>query len=110
MDVVLFQDIEVDRCPQCQGIWCDKREQEMLKTIRGAEKIDTGSTPINGRMEAHILDCPRCHVRMIPFSLPEQPQLLLEKCQVCSGLFFDAGEFAEFKLAATEEKQPDEFL
>jgi Zn-finger nucleic acid-binding protein len=110
METVLFRDVEIDRCPKCHGIWCDKDEQDILKTIQGTENLDTGSTSASAQMEVHILDCPRCHARMIPFPLPEQPHILLEKCVVCAGVFFDAGEFAEFKMSSVEKSSPEAFL
>jgi Zn-finger nucleic acid-binding protein len=110
MESVIFGDVEIDRCPQCHGIWCDKDEQDILKTINGAEKIDVGSTRMSTQMDAHKLDCPRCHARMAPFPMPEQPHILLEKCAVCAGVFFDAGEFAEFKTASLEKNMPEAFL
>jgi Zn-finger nucleic acid-binding protein len=42
LEVVSFNDIEVDRCTNCMGIWFDHHEQDALKQLQGAENIDIG--------------------------------------------------------------------
>ena len=42
LEVVSYNDIEVDRCTNCFGIWFDHREQDELKKLQGAESIDIG--------------------------------------------------------------------
>ena len=43
MEKVTFQDVEVDRCINCGGMWFDMLELEELKKMKGSEKIDTGT-------------------------------------------------------------------
>jgi Zn-finger nucleic acid-binding protein len=44
MEVVRFEDIEVDRCVRCGGLWFDVLEDEELRGRAGSEAIDTGPT------------------------------------------------------------------
>lgn len=97
MGRVTFQEIEVDRCPQCHGIWFDLMEHEELKKLPGAESIDAGARTAVVSQEKRDLDCPRCKTRMLITRDPQQLHLVYEKCSICYGVFFDAGEFTDFK-------------
>lgn len=98
MKRVTFNDIEVDRCDGCEGIWFDMLEHEELKQMKGSEAIDTGS-PEKGKEFNKIdkIKCPKCHSAMIRMVDNSQPHIWYESCGVCYGVFFDAGEFSDFK-------------
>jgi Zn-finger nucleic acid-binding protein len=98
MEVVRFEDIEVDRCVRCGGLWFDVLEDEELRGRAGSEAIDTGPTwqaamhdvqgkvfcPIDGALMVRMVDAAQSHI-------------WVESCPVCHGTFFDAGEFTDFK-------------
>jgi len=42
MEKVTVDEIEVDRCQSCEGMWFDLREHEHLKQRAASEAIDTG--------------------------------------------------------------------
>jgi Zn-finger nucleic acid-binding protein len=99
-----FQQIEIDRCPQCKGIWFDILEHQELKQVPGSEQIDSGASNAQPTGEGKILDCPRCHIRMSPTHDADQPHIVYEKCSHCCGVFFDAGEFTDFKELTLAER------
>lgn len=94
----------------CFGIWFDMQEHEDLKKIRGSEAIDIGDPKI-GKKYNNIDDvnCPRCHVKMIPMVDVGQHHIWYESCSRCNGLFFDAGEFKDFKNENILDKIRDMF-
>ncbi|MDJ0599668.1 MAG: zf-TFIIB domain-containing protein [Crocosphaera sp.] len=99
LEPVMYEDIEVDRCCQCNGIWFDFSEAENLKKLRGSENIDIGKLDQENQKE--VLDtpipCPRCDISMIKmFDLDKHP-IWYETCPQCQGIWFDAGEFKKFK-------------
>lgn len=98
MEKVTFNDITVDRCIQCKGIWFDGVEHKDLKKMKGAESLDTGSEEI-GREYDTVKDvaCPICHETMERVSDKFQTHIHYEACPVGHGVFFDAGEFKDFK-------------
>jgi len=98
MEVVAFEDIEVDRCTACKGLWFDSRENERLKSKRGSEIIDSGD-PKTGRKNNTIpyVRCPRDGNPMVRMVDPAQPHLWYETCSTCGGAYFDAGEFRDYK-------------
>jgi Zn-finger nucleic acid-binding protein len=104
MEKVAFGGTTVDRCVTCKGLWFDAREHEHLKEAEGSEAIDTGSKGGSPPMPpgAKVM-CPVCHTPMIQMSDHNQPHLKYESCTVCYGVFFDAGEFRDFKEVTVAE-------
>jgi uncharacterized protein len=98
MEQVVYGDIEVDRCTLCKGLWFDAREHEELKKIPGSEAIDIGDADV-GAIFNHDdrIRCPRCAGRMLRMVDPDQPHIWYESCSSCHGVYFDAGEFTDFK-------------
>ncbi len=98
MELVNYEGFEVDRCTGCKGIWFDSGERERLKSIKGAESIDTGDEAIGkeNNTKANI-QCPRCTTPLIRMVDIEQPHIWYESCSVCCGAYFDAGEFRDYK-------------
>ncbi len=102
MEKVTFAGITVDRCVQCKGLWFDAREQERLRAVEGAEQIDVGPPPPPAAAAAAPatpgkVQCPVCHTQMIRMTDHQQPHIGFESCTVCYGVFFDAGEFRDYK-------------
>ena len=93
----LGKSVDVDRCTQCKGIWFDPGEAEALKDKWGAEYIDDGDA-VTGKEHDKIRDinCPRCGCEMEQRSVVKQPHIKYEACKE-HGLYFDAGEFTDFK-------------
>ncbi len=97
MKQVVFEGIEVDRCPGCGGIWFDAREAKYLKKFESAPGIDTGDA-IRGLEYDNIVnvECPRGHGKMETLFNPGLPHVYFEACSVCKGVWFDAGEFTDY--------------
>lgn len=93
-----YEGIEVDRCTQCEGIWFDILEHQELKKIKGSESIDSGN-PAKGQAYNKIdkINCPKCKTQMIRMVDSRQPHIWYEACSICNGVFFDAGEFKDYK-------------
>ena len=98
METVEFEKIEVDRCSACRGLFFDAREAEKLKAIPGSEAIDVGRAEV-GRVQNtnDRIRCPRDTTPMLRIVDPRQSHIHLETCPVCQGMFFDAGEFTDWK-------------
>lgn len=103
-DVPLFvlhsQDIEVDFCKRCRGLWLDAGELEALLQRTGANTNDpllkfqqqTGTRP-KGR--PHL--CPRCDTALHEIQVEHAgaANLTLDKCPRGHGLWFDADELQQ---------------
>ena len=97
MEKVKFQDIEVDRCTSCRGLWFDMLKREHLDALKGSQSIDIGAPSAEKRDAVVRINCPVCHTPMIRMVDLKQPHIWYESCTVCFGVFYDAGEFREHK-------------
>ncbi|MEX2489143.1 MAG: zf-TFIIB domain-containing protein [Pseudomonadales bacterium] len=97
MKVIEFRGVEVDRCTQCNGLFFDHLERELLKKLEGAESIDIGDEFMGAKYdEVRNIDCPRCEVTMDEVRENDPFQIRFESCPKCRGAFFDAGEFRDY--------------
>ena len=98
MEEVTFKNIEVDRCTECNGIWFDILEADDLKKIEGSEIIDIGDPKLGRQLNGNIdINCPRCKAKLLRLVTAHQPHIWYEACPICYGIYFDAGEFIDFK-------------
>jgi Zn-finger nucleic acid-binding protein len=99
METVEYRGISVDRCTTCKGLWFDMLEQEHLKAIEGSESIDLGKRPKRdkGKDDRIPIACPACKLELIRMVDRDQPHIWYEACTSCYGVFFDAGEFRDYK-------------
>lgn len=98
MDTVEFNGIEIERCIQCNGMWFDMLEHEQLKKMKGSEIIDIGSAAVGKEYnDVDRINCPKCSSAMLRMVDKDQHHIWYEACPNCYGVFFDAGEFRDFK-------------
>ncbi|MBT3201798.1 MAG: zf-TFIIB domain-containing protein [Phycisphaerales bacterium] len=98
MEAVEFGEIVVDRCTHCKGIWFDMLQAEHLKAMKNSESIDTGDPEMGKDFnEIDDVNCPKCSAPLIRMVDAGQTHIWYEGCGVCHGLFFDAGEFTDYK-------------
>ncbi len=98
MEKMTFAGVEVDRCLNCRGLWLDALEADKLRQIKGSESIDSGDPKV-GKQYNKVDDvrCPHCNVEMLRMVDPGQSHLWFESCPQCYGVFFDAGEFRDYR-------------
>lgn len=96
LEPVVQENIEVDRCSSCGGLWFDMLEVDRLRKQKSPAAIDTGD-PAVGRQhnEQAKVECPRCHTLMIRMVDLDQHHIWYESCPVCYGKWFDAGEVTD---------------
>lgn len=99
LKTIIYENIEVDRCQKCGGIWFDATEAEELKKIKGSEKLDIINPAISYQYNHMIkqINCPRCKAKMHKILDIDQYSIWYEQCTKCNGIWLDAGEFTKFK-------------
>ena len=97
MEEVTFNDVEIDRCTRCYGLFFDHLERESLKKMEGSQDIDIGDEFVGARYN-QILDvpCPKCETKMEEVVHTDPFEIKFERCPDCKGIFFDAGEFRDY--------------
>lgn len=98
LEAVVYSNIEIDRCTNCKGMWFDSLEAQTLKNVEGAESIDIGDPSTGSELNTlGDINCPKCKTKMTKMVELKQSHIWYEKCPVCYGIWFDAGEFKDFK-------------
>ena len=97
MDQITYENVTIDRCTHCEGLWFDADEAFQLKNIAGSETLDKGDTAEGRKWDSHAdINCPRCGNEMEKSADPKQKHIWYEVCND-HGMFMDAGEFSDFK-------------
>ena len=98
LEAVVYSTIPVDRCTSCQGIWFDSMEAQQFKDIKGSEIIDTGDPKTGSNFnEIRDINCPKCHTKMTKMVDRKNTNIRYKKCQLCYSIWFDAGDFKDYK-------------
>jgi len=105
LETVSYENIEVDRCTSCHGIWFDHLEKEDLTRMEGSESIDIGDEIIGAKYnQMRKISCPRCDVEMLLMVDKDQFHIKYESCPSCFGTFLDAGEFKDYNERTLVER------
>lgn len=91
-----LQDVEIDHCFACGGIWLDAGELELLidDTQKAAELLE--SFRADRKDPEDKRKCPICYKKMEKvFVGEEEQQVLIDRCRKKHGLWFDEGELDE---------------
>lgn len=101
MEKVRTKEATVDRCTTCKGLWFDMLEHKDIRGEEAAKAIDVGDAKTGKAFNKQMdVKCPLDGQRMTRMTALGQPHIHYEQCPVCSGVFFDAGEFRDFKTTS----------
>ena len=91
---IIENNIEVDFCESCGGVWFDRNEFEKMtdKVVElSFERAVHEITPFDtDRMTAN---CPVCHIVMEKIPKNNVANLTIDQCMRCKGIWLDRGEF-----------------
>ncbi len=91
-----LNDIEIDHCLDCGGIWLDGGELELLLGDMQKAQILLDDFQIDKNCKEKPRKCPICYRKMHKIVVgTDKPALLIDKCPKNDGLWFDKGELAE---------------
>ena len=105
--VLELEQVEVDYCTGCSGVWLDAGELEFL-----LETDEDRNRLINlfieaGQIKEKNHDCPICGKQMKKFEIGEKGKVVVDKCRKNHGIWFDKGELkkvVEFGSVNKENK------
>lgn len=92
---IVIDDVEVDRCDGCGGIWFDSGE---LRRILSKKRVDELRSEARARREREEDDarrghCPRCGGAGLLVQVATwEADIHIDTCAVCGGQWLDAGE------------------
>lgn len=101
MIVVEYRDIELDYCTECQGVWFDSGELELMLNSYHTEGIEKYLEDIKNAPDAQTKEkrrkCPVCGRKMGKKAIGGQPRILIDTCEEEHGLWFDGGEIDQLR-------------
>jgi len=96
MLVVEYQKIELDYCGNCQGVWFDAGELEL---ILGSVGIGETKSILNNLLQSPAAStqekkhkCPICHRNMKKVNISGTDHVIIDTCGREDGVWFDGGE------------------
>jgi Zn-finger nucleic acid-binding protein len=100
-----LDDVEIDYCTECNGIWLDAGELELLLGEQGKARRLMDSFMVSSGSGERVRKCPICDKKMQKIIVGSAtPRLLIDKCRRGDGLWFDKGELHEiFDRAELDE-------
>ncbi len=95
MIVLELNEIEIDHCISCRGIWLDAGELELL--LEGSIEKDNllSSFQIDKNVKEKNRKCPICLKRMEKVLCGTNEKILIDKCSNNEGIWFDLGELKQ---------------
>jgi len=100
-----LEDVEIDYCTDCGGIWLDAGELELLLGNREQADILIRSFEIDHSCTEKPRRCPICLKKMKKIIVGKSvPKLLIDKCPKGDGLWFDKGELVDILNKAQLDK------
>jgi len=101
-----LEDVEIDYCTDCGGIWLDAGELELLLNEPDKAKGLLDSFRIDSESDEKIRKCPICDKKMQKVVVgSSKPVLLIDKCRRGDGLWFDKGELQDIFDRAELDKE-----
>jgi len=95
MLVVEYRDVEVDYCLSCKGTWFDSGEFELLLADVGLQEVSrhlSKSLRPAGKRREGSRRCSLCRKKMDKVVLGKKPGVLIDRCVMGHGMWFDRGE------------------
>lgn len=96
---VRVDDVDVDQCDRCGGIWFDAHELERVLGRGHFDALQKRGEPRPGDDERRG-HCPRCRGEgyLVRIAGPS-PRVHVDTCAVCGGKWLDGGELTELGRA-----------
>ena len=87
--VVEYEKIELDICGECQGIWFDHGELDLLLETTESQALAGAETDEPSR------PCPLCKHKMNKVNIGPDRRVLIDSCPEGCGIWFDKDELAD---------------
>jgi len=110
MIVLELEEVEIDYCTSCGGIWLDAGELGLLiENEKERERLLSSFQKDNDHPEKPY-KCPICRKKMDKVQVGENKDVLIDKCPDNNGLWFDKGELKEVIQLASKDNKVLELL
>ncbi len=105
MVVLELDQIEIDYCTDCEGIWLDGGELELLLEEVSEKEELLSSFKVDDSSSEEKIPCPICVKKMEKVFVGKEKKILLDRCKNHHGLWFNKGELLDVvKLGSLDEE------
>ncbi|MBL7032917.1 MAG: zf-TFIIB domain-containing protein [Candidatus Delongbacteria bacterium] len=112
--IILEDDnIEIDYCTSCEGIWLDANELELLFADETAYNKVIAAGEVLEKSSERKRRCPGCRKKMIKIQVGGEQQITYDACPQGEGIWLDKGELdgiLKFGLPEREGMEIQRFL
>lgn len=95
MIVLELDEVEIDHCTSCGGIWLDAGELELLLGDPDSRDRFLSSFETDEVTEERSRRCPICRKRMEKVSAGANGKVRIDRCRNNDGIWLDEGELEE---------------
>ncbi len=106
MIVLELEQVEIDHCLDCTGIWLDSGELELLLEDKEHTNNYLTSFKPAGRTSEKLRRCPICHKKMEKVYFGDDQSVIVDRCGKEHGIWFDRGELNSIIELATGGESP----
>jgi hypothetical protein len=103
--VLELDQIEIDHCLNCGGIWLDAGELELLLETEGERERFVKLLIEDESVKEKRYPCPICNKKMGKVFVGEEKKILIDKCKKNHGLWLDKGELEQVIELSSENRE-----
>lgn len=113
----LYEGVEIDRCPSCNGAWLDSGELTKIVETREItiarhvieETLASAFKGVPQDEQRSVERCPRCAIPMVAINYDYTSGIIIDRCPSGHGNWVDGGELERLQAHAEHwEAQGDE--
>ncbi len=103
MIILELNEVEIDHCHDCSGIWLDAGELGLLLDNSEEKEKILSSFDIVSKTGEKKYKCPRCRKKMEKVNVGDQEHVLIDRCKYGHGLWFEKGELPKIIEMASKD-------
>jgi hypothetical protein len=105
MVVLELEEIEIDYCTSCEGIWLDGGELELMLEEASEKEELLSSFRKDSSSHENKIHCPICIRKMEKVLVGANSKVIIDRCKNHHGLWFNRGELYDVvKLGSIREE------
>jgi Zn-finger nucleic acid-binding protein len=105
MIVLELDEVEIDHCISCGGIWLDAGELELLLEDSDEKDKLLSSFEVDKTRKEKVRRCPICLKKMEKIFCGKTEKVRIDKCRRNDGIWFDTGELEEIIEMGSFDKE-----
>lgn len=106
MVILELNEVEIDYCTGCDGIWLDSGELELLLEDNKEKEKLLSTLKVDPSHPEKPNNCPICSKKMEKIYIGNNREVLIDRCVKGHGLWFDKGELkAVLEMGTGEESK-----